>query len=50
MDWKWSAEKEFKLKSASTLTVMLICDNLQEILKTLELYKTTKTLYLYNIC
>jgi hypothetical protein len=46
MDWKWSAEKEFKLKSASTLTVMLIRDNLQEILKTLELYKTTKTLYM----
>jgi hypothetical protein len=50
MNWKWSAEKEFKLNSASTLPAILICDNLQEILKISELYKTTETPLVYNIC
>lgn len=36
-----------KLESASTVPAMSICDNLQEILKTLELSKT-KTLHLYK--
>ena len=36
-----------KLSSASTLPAMSICDNLQEILKTLKLYKT-KTWHLYK--
>ena len=36
-----------KLNSASTLPAMSICDNLQEILKTLKLYKT-KTRHLYK--